>query len=146
MLPLLPLLAAAGPPDSEGADLPAMVRDYGWSVVASVVSSARQGDGTPADVHARLDAMGLDELQVPVRVDPALSLQAGPLTACGWNQGVVCRLALPPGAPDEDALQVRCDGEGTAVVLRMVTDPAPTSETAGVAWVEGVDKIGRAHV
>lgn len=134
---LLPAAAAEPPPPSE--DLPAMARRYGLTTVAAVAHSASNGDLTIQQVHTTLRELGLDRLQVPVTVDPALSpLQGvGPVTGCGWNQGVTCALALPAGSPTRFlALCHGDDGPIDDVTLRVVADPEPSRDTPGVGHID----------
>lgn len=150
---LLPVTAAAGPPD-----LPELARKYGWSTVASVVQAATTGDVSVSDAHVTLKQAGLDRLDVPVVVDAALTPVGtlGPLTGCGWNQGVTCSLSLPPGTQRPLAWRPRC-GDAKGIVdsafigapLTVVVEPRPTAETAGTAhigdlqtcWLAGGDRV-----
>ncbi len=133
--PLLALLLAApAHADPAGEDLPTMARKYGLGTVAAVVRSASGGDVTTAQVHATLRALGLDRVTMPVVVDAAWPAEApGPVTGCGWNEGVFCAVALPPGAPAAPA--ARCVGKRGPldVAVPLVVDPAPTAASPGTA-------------
>lgn len=116
-----------------------MARRYGLVTVAAVAHSASNGDLTIQQVHTTLRELGLDRLQIPVTVDPDLSaLQGvGPVTGCGWNQGVACALSLPAGSPTP--FLAHCHAEDHRiddVTLRVVTDPEPSRDTPGVAHID----------
>jgi hypothetical protein len=136
MRPLLPiLLLAPALAQQGGEDLPTMARKYGLSTVAAVVRSASGGDVTPSQVHASLRSLGLDRVAMPAQVAPgARGLSGvGPISGCGWNDGVYCAVTLPAGAPAE--VVARCVGKRTPLDLSIpvVVDPPPTAEAAGTA-------------
>ncbi|TVQ94944.1 MAG: hypothetical protein EA397_00380 [Deltaproteobacteria bacterium] len=138
MLTLLFLTLASASPESE--DLPAMAKKYGWATVASVVHSSAASDRSLSEIHANLRELGLHRLELPLNVDPGLKAlrDVGPITACGWNQGVACRLDLPAGSPKKNLFEARCRRGETDLELRLplVFDPAPTPDSAGVAHLQ----------
>jgi hypothetical protein len=134
MLTLLATLTLA----EEPTDLPGVARAWGFGSVAVMVRSANQGDRSLSDVHARLASMGLDRVVVPVEVDKGLAwVGVKSMSGCGWNQGVTCRLDLPPASGDERTLTAVCSNRKGKidVPLSLVTDPAPGPATPGVAWI-----------
>ena len=140
MLPLLFMTLAIASPESE--DLPAMAKKYGWATVASVVHSSAASDRSLSEIHANLRELGLHRLKLPLSVDTQLKdlRGVGPITACGWNQGVACRLDLPAGTPKKESFQARCRRGSTDLdlPLPLIFDPAPSSESAGVAHLQDV--------
>lgn len=129
---LVLLLSATAQADPAGEDLPTMARKYGLGTVAAVVRSAAGGDVTTAQVHATLRDLGLDRVTMPVVAEGGVAVP-GPVTGCGWNEGVFCAVALPPGAPA--APRARCLGKRGPldVAIPLVVDPPPTQATPGTA-------------
>jgi len=130
----LALLALAVPAAAqEQPDLQAMQQSYGWRTVATVVDATTQGDISLSQAHDALAGMGLDRLRVPLKGAPGL----GPLTDCGWNQAVVCKLDLPAGSTPPPVLAC-ASGAGPVpdVSLRLVVSTEPTDSSPGQAGVE----------
>lgn len=143
----------AGLPATAGdasSHLPDMQRQHGWQTVAAVVQSADQGDISLSEVHARLQELGLEHLTMPVHSEIPAVQGVQYLHACGWNQGVACRLDLPPA--ERLSLAPVCStksGVVPDVSLTAVIDPPPTATTPGVAhisdllpcWAAGGDRV-----
>lgn len=135
---LLPGLAAA---EDRPQDLPAMQAAYGWRTVATVVSAATRGDATLGDAHAQLRELDLQALKVPV----SGAWKGAHLTACGWNDAVVCRLTVPAGATPPEHLVCTAGGKDVPdAPLRLTVSQAPTDEAAGEAWIEDLLPCWRA--
>lgn len=129
--------ASAGAP----TDLVGMQQAYGWRTIATIVSTTASGDLTTAEAHQRLADLGLDRLRFPVRGHTPGAV----LTACGFNDAVVCRLDLPAGSEPPPALSCARRGEHLLdVPLRLTVAEPPTAKAPGVAWVEDLQPCWRA--
>jgi hypothetical protein len=150
--------APTSAPTDSTPTLVSMARQYGWGTVASVIQANTTGDVSVSDAHERLEGLGLDRLEVPIRVDPVLGELGplGPLTGCGWNDGVTCGMALPAGTRLPLGWVPRCasrsgpvDTHAVGSPLVAVVEPRPTADEPGkvyigdvhTCWLAGGDRI-----
>ena len=142
MLLALTVLSVNALAEEPTTDLVQMKDAYGFRTVATVVQASTQGDVSLSEAHVALDELGLGRLKVPVERGSA-SLA---LTACGWNDAVVCKLDLPAGQRAPEALA--CVGGRTVIAdvpaLSIVVTVEPTDTTAGEAWVSDLLPCWRA--